>query len=315
MYVNEMLYNFWGPFLVEETDKLSWAEKSKEENQPKVNFDKNKIHFEEWLQEQMLSIYNGAQANARYDSRIQLIQDKLCLLFDDYLHRMSMLTNRDYESFKVSADNWVKSTKWSIETLLTEYESMKDLPISMKTGDAGKKTREVRMAVNREVRSILIRVLSDMQHGSLSSLQYYRRMRPAPFYSEEDNLHFSTSHNKKKVAFSVSHENLAEKIVSKTFKPCDAELDTAKLMSYFHSHMDGKSDVAAFKYIHVAVMEGYIDRPEINAVKEEFKVKGDKTTYNDYVGFSGKFNSIKKHQGALDAIRKELHLLLDEKSE
>lgn len=286
MYVNEMLYNFWGPFLVEETDKLSWAEKSKEENQPKVNFDKNKIHFEEWLQEQMLSIYNGAQANARYDSRIQLIQDKLCLLFDDYLHRMSLLTNRDYESFKVSADNWVKSTKWSIETLLTEYESMKDLPISMKTGDAGKKTREVRMAVNREVRSILIRVLSDMQHGSLSSLQYYRKMKPAPFYTKEENEVGMMSDENKNVAFPMSHEKRRQK-KDETPPPISAfiidKTKEKKLLELFDANLPQLSGVKAYAYFKAAMDTKLTNRIPFASAIAAYPNIGCKQHYNDYV--------------------------------
>ncbi|MBQ0124680.1 MAG: hypothetical protein KBS58_07610 [Bacteroidales bacterium] len=312
MYVNEMLYNFWGPRLVEDMDNLSWEEKSLEENQPKVNYDQNRIFFEEWFMDEMLSIYNAAQNGARYMQRVGYIKTKLCVLFDDYLHRMSMLTDRDYNSFRYSADNWVKSTKWSIDTLLTEYESMQDLSPRIRATEQGKKMMTTRMIVNNDVRGALNTFLSNMQQGSLSSLSYYRRMIPSPFYTEEGKDACSMSHAKNQPAPSASHAKSNGKSEPKTFDSYHRKGDLAKLKGYLHANMDGKTDVQAFRYIHVAIVERYIERPEVTVVREEFKVKGDKTTYNDYVGFSGSLTKMPKHQRTLAAIKEELHALLDE---
>lgn len=312
MYVNEMLYNFWGPRLVEDMDNLSWEEKSLEENQPKVNYDQNRIFFEEWFMDEMLSIYNAAQNGARYMQRVGYIKTKLCVLFDDYLHRMSMLTDRDYNSFRYSADNWVKSTKWSIDTLLTEYESMQDLSPRIRATEQGKKMMTTRMIVNNDVRGALNTFLSNMQQGSLSSLSYYRRMIPSPFYTEEGKDACSMSHAKNQPTPSASHEKSNGKSEPKTFDSYHRKGDLAKLKGYLHANMDGKTDVQAFRYIHVAIVERYIERPEVTVVREEFKVKGDKTTYNDYVGFSGSLTKMPKHQRTLAAIKEELHALLDE---
>lgn len=325
MYVNEMLYNFWGPYLVEEMDNLSWEEKSQEENQPKVNYDQNRIFFEEWFMDEMLSIYNAAQVGARYAQRIEYIKTKLCILFDDYLHRMSILTDRDYNSFRYSADNWVKSTKWSIDTLLTEYESMQDLTPRIRATEQGKKMMSTRMIVNNDVRGTLNTFLSNMQQGSLSSLSYYRRMIPSPFYTDEGKDACSMSHGQKKEvgiasygknqpAPSASHAKSNGTTEPKAFDSYHRKGDLAKLKEYLHANMDGKSDVQAFRYIHVAIVERYIERPEVTVVRGEFKVKGDKTTYNDYVGFTGSLTKMPKHQRTLDAIKEELHALLDENS-
>lgn len=325
MCVNEMLYNFWGPRLVEDMDKLSWEEKSQEENQPKVNYDQNRIFFEEWFMDEMLSIYNAAQAGARYMQRVGYIKTKLCILFDDYLHRMSMLTDRDYNSFRYSADNWVKSTKWSIDTLLTEYESMQDLTPRIRATERGKEMMSTRKIVNNDVRGSLNTFLSNMQQGSLSSLSYYRRMIPSPFYTDEGKDACSMSHGQKKEvgiasygknqsAPSASHAKSNGTTEPKAFDSYHRKGDLAKLKEYLHANMDGKSDVQAFRYIHVAIVERYIERPEVTVVRGEFKVKGDKTTYNDYVGFSGSLTKMPKHQRTLDAIKEELHALLDENS-
>ena len=320
-----MLYNFWGPRLVEDMDNLSWEEKSQEENQPKVNYDQNRIFFEEWFMDEMLSIYNAAQAGARYMQRVGYIKTKLCILFDDYLHRMSMLTDRDYNSFRYSADNWVKSTKWSIDTLLTEYESMQDLTPRIRATERGKEMMSTRKIVNNDVRGSLNTFLSNMQQGSLSSLSYYRRMIPSPFYTDEGKDACSMSHGQKKEvgiasygknqsAPSASHAKSNGTTEPKAFDSYHRKGDLAKLKEYLHANMDGKSDVQAFRYIHVAIVERYIERPEVTVVRGEFKVKGDKTTYNDYVGFSGSLTKMPKHQRTLDAIKEELHALLDENS-
>ena len=320
-----MLYNFWGPRLVEDMDNLSWEEKSQEENQPKVNYDQNRIFFEEWFMDEMLSIYNAAQAGARYMQRVGYIKTKLCILFDDYLHRMSMLTDRDYNSFRYSADNWVKSTKWSIDTLLTEYESMQDLSPRIRATERGKEMMSTRKIVNNDVRGSLNTFLSNMQQGSLSSLSYYRRMIPSPFYTDEGKDACSMSHGQKKEvgiasygknqsAPSASHAKSNGTTEPKAFDSYHRKGDLAKLKEYLHANMDGKSDVQAFRYIHVAIVERYIERPEVTVVRGEFKVKGDKTTYNDYVGFSGSLTKMPKHQRTLDAIKEELHALLDENS-
>ena len=310
-----MLYNFWGPYLVEDMDALNWEEKSLEENRPKVNFEQNKMHFEDWLKEQMLMIYNAAQVGARYDSKIRMIKEKICLLFDDYLHRMSLLADRDYECFRQSARDWVKQTECEFTTLLAEYETLRDLPPRMKAAGARQEALALRMQVNREVRDAVKSMLDSMRNGSLSSLEHYRNTIPTSFYSNGRKVAFLVSHRERNVAYLRSSGRKEPKSKITGFDDCHIKGDLAKLKEYLHSNMDGKTDVMAFRYIQAAVIERFIERPEITVVRKEFNVKGDKTTYNDYVGDMGKFLHVLKHKGAIESIKKELHDLLDEKSE